>query len=516
MTHEFDIFDWQRHPEAENWLMAPLDKFVVRVRPLRRLSKDMLVHAGTCLVDWIDHIVLADGDRPRSQLADLGFATEEVPAGAGDTIFHHPGTIFPRVVLRSGTPTSQGDAVGVALQVERIDHFLSAQHLVVPTEGSPLSPYRRAGVWKQHKGEVLIVERRGHSGFLPVDMPPDYPDRYLRAYDQWAGRPRLFPDERAGMEHTLALARSLVSSMGTDSAAWIAFSAERAQWEQRNRAGQVQRAQQDSLPAQRSMAIPGAERRGTAPLAVTNASPRPRRFATGLHSEAGRSVPSAAWRERAGSPGGLGWANHDHHTFRSSRDAFPLLIQILEAFGFRSRERFYAGEEAGWGAQVMEQPVCRLAVFADVDLSPEEVESDFVHRPLASREGMGTVGLWCALHGEAMLGAGLHHLACRSDLNAVTAGLAERDMKMMRPFSDFPYLRQAFTQGERWSVTPDRLNRLAASGQITESQHIQLAENGAIGSHLESIQRGEGFKGFNQQTISDIIRRTDPRGEMRA
>jgi hypothetical protein len=38
-----------------------------------------------------------------------------------------------------------------------------------------------------------------------------------------------------------------------------------------------------------------------------------------------------------------------------------------------------------------------------------------------------------------------------------------------------------------------------------------FAVRGAIGSHLENIQRGEGFKGFNQQTISDIILRTDPR-----
>jgi hypothetical protein len=60
-------------------------------------------------------------------------------------------------------------------------------------------------------------------------------------------------------------------------------------------------------------------------------------------------------------------------------------------------------------------------------------------------------------------------------------------------------------------VAPDRLERLVAAGQIDEDQRARFAEHGAIGSHLENIQRGEGFKGFNQQTISDIIRRTDPR-----
>jgi hypothetical protein len=251
-----------------------------------------------------------------------------------------------------------------------------------------------------------------------------------------------------------------VGDLGTDTAAWIAFEAERSYWQRRNRAAQLQKASQDSL--------------------------------------------------------GLGWANHDHHTYRSSRQAFPLLIQILETLGFHARERFYAGAEAGWGAQVLEQPVCRFAVFADVDLSPEEVEGDFAHRALPAQRDLGTVGLWCALHGEAMLGAGLHHLAGRFDFDTVTANLAEEGVEMMRPFSEFSYLRQAFTRGERWNVALERLERLASAGQLDEDQRARFAENGAIGSHLENIQRAEGFKGFNQQKISDIIRRTDPRAGVSA
>jgi hypothetical protein len=248
--------------------------------------------------------------------------------------------------------------------------------------------------------------------------------------------------------------------MGTDAAAWLAFEAERSYWQRRNRAGQVQKARQDSL--------------------------------------------------------GLGWANHDHHTFRSSREGFALVIEILETFGFRPRERFYAGAEAGWGAQVMEQPVCRIAVFADVDLSPEEVEGDFAHQPLVPREGLGTVGLWSALHGGSMLGAGLHHVASLFDFDLATAQLAEHGVGMMQPFSEFSYLRQAFTRGELWTVAPDRLERLEQEGQISQQQRAKFAERGSIGSHLENIQRGEGFKGFNQQTISDIILRTDPRAAQAA
>ncbi|HAF03215.1 MAG TPA: hypothetical protein DIT76_05750 [Spartobacteria bacterium] len=34
---------------------------------------------------------------------------------------------------------------------------------------------------------------------------------------------------------------------------------------------------------------------------------------------------------------------------------------------------------------------------------------------------------------------------------------------------------------------------------------------GAIGSHLENLQRKGGFKGFNQKSVSVIISATDPR-----
>jgi len=455
MTPPREPIQWLRHPDAERFVMDRLDQFVTDMPPVTDLQTRLLAQTNTLLLDWLDHLVLADGDGPRGQLADLGFEPEDAPAEPGDTIYYHPGAIFPRLVLRAGTGATPGTAVAAAIAVEEVSAFLMAHHVAAPIEGTPFSPYRRARVWQGNDRQFLVVERRGHRGFVPLHMASPYPLRYRRAFEGWAARPREFDDVCGGLERTLALSRSLVSDLGADTAAWIAFAAERDHWQQRNRAGWVQKGRQDSL--------------------------------------------------------GLGWANHDHHAFRSSRETFSLLIQILETFGFQPRERFYAGAEAGWGAQVMEQPACRFVVFADVDLAPDEVEGDFAHDPLEPQRELGTVGLWCALHGDSMLAAGLHHLACRLDFPAATAALAELGVETMRPFSDFSYLRQAFTRGERWAVSPQRLARLVASGQIDERQQERFATGGAVGSHLENIQRSEGFKGFNQQTVSDIIRRTDPR-----
>src|SRR5262249_60980370 len=96
-------------------------------------------------------------------------------------------------------------------------------------------------------------------------------------------------------------------------------------------------------------------------------------------------------------------------------------------------------------------------VFADVDLSPEEVSGDFARSGLPSRNSRGTIGLWCQLHGEALLQAGMHHLEAQFDFEAARAQLRRQGVMTMAPFTEFPHLRQVFSQGETWIVEPHRL-----------------------------------------------------------
>ena len=105
----------------------------------------------------------------------------------------------------------------------------------------------------------------------------------------------------------------------------------------------------------------------------------------------------------------------------------------------------------------------------------------------------------------------MHHLEARFDFNLLRDQLQSQGVNLMKPFSDFEFLRQAFTEGERWAVNPTRAERLAAAGMITTEQRRQFVREGAIGSHLENLQRHGGFKGFNQKAVSAIISATDPR-----
>jgi hypothetical protein len=105
----------------------------------------------------------------------------------------------------------------------------------------------------------------------------------------------------------------------------------------------------------------------------------------------------------------------------------------------------------------------------------------------------------------------MHHLEARFDFDHLRDQLKASGVNTMRPFSDFPFLRQAFTEGERWPVRRERAQRLLSSRLITRRQFDQFRREGALGSHLENLQRHGGFKGFNQKAVSVVIAATDPR-----
>jgi len=441
-------FHWTPQPQAERLVVDLLRDFLGRNPWADQLARRMRAETGTRFPDWIDHLSCPASDNLARQLESAGFTASPAPGAARRYV--QPGGIFPAVLLSDERVTR------AAIKVESVPDFLAAHNLSLPIQGSPLSPYRRSRISSADETELWAVERHGYRGYdLPAwtDAKRVLMVHHLEAFRL---RPRDFADDAEGFDVAESLLRACVADLGRDTACDLFFAAEREYWQRRNRAARVQKARQDRL--------------------------------------------------------GLGWANHDHHTYRSSRKHFARLIGLWEMLGFELRERFYAGAEAGWGAQVCEQPVAGFVTFNDVDLSPEELLADFSHEPLPERNYLGTVGLWCELHGEAFLQAGMHHLECQFDFDALKQQLeGDCNVKVMNPFTNFPYLRQAFTEGERWPVREDRIQKLLAAGLITPAQAEQFRHNGALGSHLENLERNQGFKGFNQKGVSDIIARTDPR-----
>jgi hypothetical protein len=441
-------FEWPLCYEAENFILHRIDAFTQLNSFARTLATRMRDETGTLMLDWTDYLLLPASDE--AELRATGY-TEDPLSEAPDAQkqFWHPEAMLPRVLI---APTNAKYPLALGIRPEHIADFAGVHGIMNDIEGAPLSRFRRMLIWEENGARFEAIERRAYRGYVPAD--PDT-NSYLAARELWQARRRTWDDDGRGLKDALTRITQMVDLVGRDLACHLVFEEERRYWEKRNRAAREQKRRQDIL--------------------------------------------------------GLGWANHDHHTFRSSRECFVDLMKAWELLGFHRRERYYAGAQAGWGAQIVEQPIEGIIIFNDVDLNPDEVEVDFSRNALPPQPKLGTIGLWCGLHGESLLEAGMHHLECRFDFPLLRDQLASEGVNTMKPFSDFGYLKQAFTEGERWHVNPRRAERLRQNGSITDAQFDEFMKNGAIGSHLENLQRKGGFKGFNQHAVSIIIAETDPR-----
>jgi hypothetical protein len=446
-TEALTKFRWEPQPAASRFLAELMKDALERNAWLRGFADRLYSQSGNRIGDLVRLWIISDTPENRSRLAEAGYAESDVP-GDGPVFVNRSG-MFPDVMLADHPEMDLG------LKVESVADFAAVHGIDAEPWGQPGSPGRLVFIAKENGLNVYAIEKRGHHGWT---IPKQYPslEQQQQVLERFRTRRRRFASDEEGYDHTEKLIDAAIAGVGRDLACELFFAAEREYWQRRNRAAQYQKARQDAL--------------------------------------------------------GIGWANHDHHTYRNSRTTFHRLVRLWEKLGFECRERFYPGVEAGWGAQVMEQPVCGIVTFNDVDISPDELMTDFAHEPMTERNKLGTVGLWCALHGESVLAAGMHHLECTFDFDALGEQMQrEAGIGVMKPFSDFPYLKQQFTQGERWEVEGARIDKLLSQGLIGREQAEEFRKNGAIGSHLENLERNDGFKGFNQTGVTEIIHATDPR-----
>lgn len=442
-------FEWKCEPEAEKIVLEIVQQATSNPT-IAKLQQQLHDKTSTRLFDWLDHVTIGKGQIDENRLNDAGYTLTD--SQKDYRVFRHLGAQLPAIVVND-----KKQQLGLALLVENISDFMLANGGAVSSkiEGTTFSGYRR---WLANPSENIalwIVERRGTLAMDPIHEKSEESIHYQEAMEIWKKRPRVVENDEEGFKYAFDAAKEIVKKVGKDKAAWIILEVERDYWQTRNTAGQLQKNRQDRL--------------------------------------------------------GMGWANHDHHTFRSSRRNFINLVALFEMLGFHCRERFYAGREAGWGAQVMENPACRLVLFLDVDLGPDEIAGDFAHESLPELTKLGTIGLWCGLHGDSILHSGMHHLEAQFMFDSLKDDLAKIGVNMMDPFSFLPHLKQAFTVGENWHVDPKRVQKLLKEGKITREQADKFTSYGAIGSHMENLQRREGFKGFNSKNVSTIIKETDPR-----
>lgn len=447
-------FQWKIEPMAGAWVKSAMAAALVDLPWTVEFASRLEHSAGVRMIDLLDTVFLGQGSDRLQMALDAGWIESNAVELKGQHFkgYQHPGGLFPTIAVYDDIKANE---IWLSMRVEFVADFLAANDLTRDIHGTPWAPYRYAMIEEaEGQGTFAVAERHGRLGFS-TSAGPDVLD-VLEVYETFRTRLRDCKDDGEAIEHTMKLVEQGIAKIGRDYTCDRFFAAERDFWQRRNRAAQFQKIRQDQL--------------------------------------------------------GMGWANHDHHTYRSSRKYFRALVALWEMLGLHCRERFYAGIEAGWGAQVMEQPMTGIITFNDVDLSPEELTGDFSHDGLCEGDPLKTVGLWCGLHGESVTLAGMHHLEGTFNFAALRDQMeSQAGIRTMKPFTDFPFLKQAFTEGERWSVQENRIQRLLDSKLITLEQASYFRKEGAIGSHLENLERNDGFKGFNQKGVSEIITATDPR-----
>ena len=230
----------------------------------------LLERTGTRLVDWVDHLALPPDQQWQGRLQETGFVPHRQPHEAGwddALVWKHPAGLFPAIVIHD-QPVWR-----LALKVEAVADFLAAGRLgsAAAVEGVAAGPFRRARVSRESSGrlggprvtECWAVERHGYRGWNVPEVPPETLAAAFFHGQAFRNRRRSFAHAEDGFDETAALIGHALADLGPGWAADLFFAAERDYWTGRNRAGQVQKARQDAL--------------------------------------------------------GLGWGNHDHHTYRSSR-----------------------------------------------------------------------------------------------------------------------------------------------------------------------------------------------------
>jgi hypothetical protein len=362
-------------------------------------------------------------------------------------VLRHDNGLFPDFV--------RGAGLQVAFRAESLETFIAVHRSSGAVQGPQFGPYRRVCAFERGATSFWAVERNGH---VTYDMPSVSPARIRSArlcLQAFRSRRRQFDSVAQGLAHTELLVDAAVAALGQHWACDLFLRAEREYWMQRCDAGRFQYSRQCAA--------------------------------------------------------GVGWVNIDHHTYDSSREHFAPTVRILEKLGYICRELFYAGAQAGWGSQILEQPVLRSTIFADIDLAPDELDLDFAHLPIEPLPKMRRAGIWCGMHGESMLEAGLNHVAGMYDQNQLRAQLSACGVRMMAPFSSFPELYQELTEGQWWPVDPVRVDCLQQAGHLAQDEAEDFRLRGAIGSHLENLERNQGYKGFNQPGIDGVLRIIDPR-----
>ena len=136
-------FQWKKHPEATQLIQAAVNKATASSAWLAQFSTNLYRHTGSRLLDWIDRIVVQEGEK---ELENLGFSPVLLPTepSTSPPLWRLNQAKLPDVVSAQSLPANT--PAYLAIKTESIvDLMVTHQRNDVdcPIIGQPGAPMRR-------------------------------------------------------------------------------------------------------------------------------------------------------------------------------------------------------------------------------------------------------------------------------------------------------------------------------------------------------------------------------------
>ncbi|MBI5141733.1 MAG: hypothetical protein HZA20_06015 [Nitrospirae bacterium] len=376
-------FVWEEYPETEAMVASLIREACEKSEEINRVTHQISSRTFSRISDWIESFTLSGA--LMYEIERLGYRLWTTIYG--QKIFIHPRGCFPALRVFPG-PVQV--VRGITLKIESLTVFRHLGGFYGELDGTPGSGYSRI-LLSDTGGTLLFAAEKNADMWMPEEMDSSGVQDIMEARELILKRRRAFDRGEDGWKYTERIINRVIGLVGRDRCASMFLDSERRIWE---------------------VCCPAA-------MALKS-----------LHDKLG-----------------LGWGNHDHHVFRSSRKNFHHLIAIFELMGFGRRERFLRGADANeWGVQALEQPSIGAVALVELDASRDEMNDEILEGGLDELKTPGVVGKWVGERGESIFGGYMHRLALRYDYDELRRNLPSLGLDISEPYAGAPSVRQALMQ----------------------------------------------------------------------
>lgn len=318
-----------------------------------------------------------------------------------------PHPLLPTVIA---SPSPQ-----IGLRVEALEEFLDAIGSGAPIHGTPFGPCRTATFISENEISFCAVERVGWRSPEPATISARL-IRRARIHQQiFRTRRRQFQNIERALTYTLRLAQAAAADIGPQWAGALFAKAEREYWQAKS--------------------------------------------------------ALAALQHRRQREAGVGWCTNTSLAYASSRENLPILTLILETLGYRQRaDLVRRNDTSDWAALPFKPPPGAPLILVNFDFGSHEIVEEVVRGSASPLTWLGRPGIWCALHGESILDAGLQGISAHYDdaraQRLMTNDIAQRDQPraVKHPIHDH------LTHCEHRAVSPGRTGALEREGYLPPLQ----------------------------------------------